>query len=135
MKKKYIVELTEDERSLLLGVVKKLKGTSGKVKLAQILLKADAGGPKSLSNSGQDECFKRPGLEAGEESAIQGPIVASAHFIAVFNKLKTAVPVDTVFVVERLQFFSPGCRRSRDHRRSQIHAKPGTGKAEFIPGK
>lgn len=45
MKKKYTVELTEDERSLLHGVVKKLKGTSGKVKRAQILLKADTGGP------------------------------------------------------------------------------------------
>jgi hypothetical protein len=45
MKKKYIVELTEDERSNLREVVKKLKGTSGKVKRANILLKADAGGP------------------------------------------------------------------------------------------
>lgn len=45
MKKKYIVELTEDERSILQELVKKLKGTSGKVKRAQILLKADVGGP------------------------------------------------------------------------------------------
>jgi len=45
MKKKYIVELTEDERCTLHEVVKKLKGTSGKVKRAQILLKADTGGP------------------------------------------------------------------------------------------
>jgi hypothetical protein len=45
MKKKYIVELTEDETATLREVVKKLKGTSGKVKRANILLKADAGGP------------------------------------------------------------------------------------------
>jgi len=45
MKKKYIVELTEDERSTLRAVVKKLKGTSQKVKRASILLKADACGP------------------------------------------------------------------------------------------
>ena len=45
MKKKYIVELTVDERSALEEVVKKLKGTSQKVKRANILLKADAGGP------------------------------------------------------------------------------------------
>lgn len=45
MKKKYIVELTEDERSTLREVVKKLTGTSGKVKRANILLKADAEGP------------------------------------------------------------------------------------------
>ena len=44
MKKKYIVELTDDERSTLKGIVKKLKGTSQKVKRANILLKADVGG-------------------------------------------------------------------------------------------
>lgn len=44
--KKYIVELTEDERSTLQEVVKKLKGTSQMVKRANILLKADVGGPR-----------------------------------------------------------------------------------------
>lgn len=44
-RKKYIVELTEDERSVLQDVVKRLKGTSQKVKRANILLKADLGGP------------------------------------------------------------------------------------------
>jgi transposase len=45
MPKKYIVELTDDERSTLREVVKKLKGTSQKVKRANILLKADGCGP------------------------------------------------------------------------------------------
>lgn len=45
MKKKYIVDLTEDERGVLSETVKKLKGTSQKVKRAQILLKADVNGP------------------------------------------------------------------------------------------
>jgi hypothetical protein len=45
MKKKYIVDLTVDERSALKEVVKKLEGASQKVKRANILLKADAGGP------------------------------------------------------------------------------------------
>jgi hypothetical protein len=45
MQKKYIVRLTEEERRELQTVVKKLKGTSQKVKRAQILLKADAEGP------------------------------------------------------------------------------------------
>lgn len=45
MNKKYIVELTDEERSSLRAVVKKLKGTSQKVKRANILLKADALGP------------------------------------------------------------------------------------------
>jgi len=45
MLKKYIVRLTDQERTELTAVVKKLKGTSQKVRRAQILLKADAGGP------------------------------------------------------------------------------------------
>jgi transposase len=45
MVKKYIVRLSEEERSLLWGIVKKLKGTSQKVQRANILLKADANGP------------------------------------------------------------------------------------------
>lgn len=45
MQKKYIVRLTEQERDQLCEVVRKLKGTSQKVKRAQILLKADVEGP------------------------------------------------------------------------------------------
>src|SRR5262245_60174233 len=45
MQKKYVVRLTDQERNELQDVVKKLKGTSQKVRRAQILLKADADGP------------------------------------------------------------------------------------------
>ena len=45
MNKKYIVELTAEERSALEQVVGKLKGSSQKVKRANILLKADIDGP------------------------------------------------------------------------------------------
>jgi len=45
MRKKYIVRLTEAERATLWSVIKKLSGTSQKVRRAQILLKADADGP------------------------------------------------------------------------------------------
>lgn len=45
MQKKYVVRLTDEERTELAEVVKKLKGTSQKVRRAQILLKADAEGP------------------------------------------------------------------------------------------
>lgn len=45
MEKKYIVRLTDAERELLRDVIKKLKGSSQKVRRAQILLKADADGP------------------------------------------------------------------------------------------
>jgi transposase len=45
MHKKYIVRLTEEERRQCASVVDKLKGTSQKVKRANILLKADSDGP------------------------------------------------------------------------------------------
>ena len=45
MAKKYVVRLTESERIELALVVRKLAGTSQKVKRAMILLKADADGP------------------------------------------------------------------------------------------
>lgn len=45
MVKKYVIRLTDEERQICTDVVKKLKGTSQKVRRAQILLKADADGP------------------------------------------------------------------------------------------
>jgi hypothetical protein len=44
MEKKYIVRLTDEERGVLKAVVKKLKGSSEKVRRAQVLLAADANG-------------------------------------------------------------------------------------------
>ena len=46
MQKLYVVRLMDQERDELRSVVKKLKGTGEKVRRAQILLKADADGPK-----------------------------------------------------------------------------------------
>ena len=45
MDKKYVVRLSDQERQECMEVVKNLKGTSQKVRRAQILLKADAEGP------------------------------------------------------------------------------------------
>jgi hypothetical protein len=45
MQKKYVVRLTDQERNELRDIIKQLKGTSQKVRRAQILLKADADGP------------------------------------------------------------------------------------------
>jgi transposase len=45
MRKKYVVRLTDEERERLAAVVRKLSGTSQKVRRAHILLKADADGP------------------------------------------------------------------------------------------
>lgn len=45
MNKKFIVRLSDEEREVCREVIKKLKGSSQKVRRAQILLKADADGP------------------------------------------------------------------------------------------
>ena len=45
MQKKYIVRLSDEERAELNQVVKRLNGSSQKVKRAQILLKSDVDGP------------------------------------------------------------------------------------------
>ena len=45
MNKKFIVRLSDEERGVCQEVIKKLKGSSQKVRRAQILLKADADGP------------------------------------------------------------------------------------------
>ena len=45
MQKKYVVRLTDTERETLRSVVKKLSGSSQKVRRAQVLLKADVDGP------------------------------------------------------------------------------------------
>jgi Homeodomain-like domain len=45
MQKKYIVRLTDAERTTLTEVVTRLKGSSQKVRRAQILLKSDVDGP------------------------------------------------------------------------------------------
>lgn len=45
MQKKYIVRLSDAERRALHEVITKLKGSSQKVRRAQVLLKADADGP------------------------------------------------------------------------------------------
>jgi transposase len=50
MQKKYIVRLSDEERGVLKEVLGKLKGSSQKVRRAQILLKADADGPGWTDN-------------------------------------------------------------------------------------
>ncbi len=64
MQKKYIVRLTDEERNTLQVVVKKLKGTSQKVRRAQILLKADADGSAWTDNRiAEAFCCRRQTIE------------------------------------------------------------------------
>ena len=45
MIKKYVIRLSDEERSICQKIIKNLKGSSQKFRRAQILLKADADGP------------------------------------------------------------------------------------------
>ncbi len=51
MQKRYIVRLSESEKSELHEVIKRLQGSSQKVRRAQILLKADITGPNWTDQS------------------------------------------------------------------------------------
>jgi Homeodomain-like domain len=45
MNKKYVVRLSDEERSVSQDIIKNLKGSSQRFRRAQVLLKADADGP------------------------------------------------------------------------------------------
>ena len=87
MQKKYIVRLTDEEPGTLEEIVKKLKGTSPKVRRAQILLKADANGPKWTDEQIADayscrtktvENVRQRVVEQGFEEALNGKKRATA---------------------------------------------------------
>ena len=81
MQKKYVVRLTEEEGETCRLTVKKLKGTSQKVRRAQVLLKADADGP-AWTDSHIAEAFscriktveniRQRFVQEGFESALEG---------------------------------------------------------------
>jgi hypothetical protein len=88
MQKKYIVRLSEEERSTLKEVIKKLKGTSQRVRRAQILLKADADGP-NWTDQKISEAFdcRRQTVENIRES-----LVTNGFEIALNGKKREAPP-------------------------------------------
>ena len=71
MQKKYIVKLTPEERAELAEVVRKLKGTSQKVKRAQILLKADSDGPGWTDAKIADQATRWQARSSGYCNAIR----------------------------------------------------------------
>jgi Homeodomain-like domain len=81
MQKKYIVRLSKRERELLEGVIKKLQGSSQKVRRAHVLHKADAAGP-AWSDQRIAEAFgcrrqtvegiRQRFVEAGFEETLEG---------------------------------------------------------------
>ena len=81
MHKKYIVRLTDEERRRLREVIGKLKGSTQKVRRAQILLKADVAGPAWTDRKIAEafdcrvqtvESLRRRLVEQGFDSALNG---------------------------------------------------------------
>ena len=81
MQKKYIVRLSRKERGILEEIVKKLKGSSQKVRRAQVLLKADAKGPGWTDNHIAEaygcrrqtvETIRQRFVESGFEETLEG---------------------------------------------------------------
>ena len=87
MVKKYIVRLSWEERSQLEDVVKRLKGTSQKVRRANILLMADADGPNWTDAKIAEayRCRTRTVEMVRERLVTQG-------FDAALNRKKRSVP-------------------------------------------
>ena len=81
MQKKYLVRLTDAERRQLREVVGKLKGSSQKVRRAQMLLKADVEGPAWTDQQISEafdcrvqtvESLRRRLVEQGFDNALNG---------------------------------------------------------------
>jgi homeodomain-containing protein len=81
MLKKYVVRLTDAEREMLTGLLKKQRVSAQKVRRARILLKADANGPNWTDARIADafdcrthsvECLRERLVTEGFEVALQG---------------------------------------------------------------
>jgi hypothetical protein len=81
MRKKYVVRLTDAEREMLTGMLKKQRVSAQKVRRARILLKADADGPNWTDARIADafdcrthsvECLRERLVSEGFEVALHG---------------------------------------------------------------
>ena len=88
MHKKYIVWLSDAERATLNEVVKKLKGSSQKLRRAQILLKADADGP-AWTDAKIAEAF---GCRTKTVENIRQRLVTEGFEVALHGKLRANPP-------------------------------------------
>lgn len=91
MQKRHIVRLSETEKTELHEVIKKLSGSSQKVRRAQILLKADVTGPNWTDESIADafncrvqtvENVRRRLSENGFEVALNGKRGAARRLLS-----------------------------------------------------
>ena len=89
MEKKYIVRLSRTERAQLQEVIRKLKGTSQKVRRAQVLLKADA----NTSNWTDSKISEAFGCRTKTVENIRQRLVTEGFDIALNGKRRQTPPV------------------------------------------
>ena len=82
---KYIVRLSDEERQKLETIVKKLQGTSQKVKRAIVLLKADADGP----NWTNEQIHELTGMSLRAITNIRKQLVLEGFEVALDRKATT----------------------------------------------
>ena len=86
---KYIVRLSHEERQKLETIVKKLKGTSQKVKRAIILLKADADGP----NWTNEQIHELTGVSVRAITNVRKQLVLEGFDVVLDRKQRRLPPV------------------------------------------
>jgi len=86
---KYIVRLSNEERQKLETIVKKLKGTSQKVKRAIILLKADADGP----NWTNEQIHELTGVSVRAITNVRKQLVLEGFDVVLDRKQRRLPPV------------------------------------------
>ena len=97
MNKKYVVRLADEERAVCVEVVKKLKGTSQKVRRAQILLKVDAGGP----NWTDEEAAEAFGCRARTVENVRKQCVLEGFEAALERKVRATPPTPAILDGEK----------------------------------
>jgi hypothetical protein len=97
MIKKYVVRLTDQERDELAAVIKKFKGTSQKVRRAQILSKADTGGPNWTDHRIADAF----GCRTRTVEQLRQRLVGSGSREALDGAKRESPPVETLLTGEQ----------------------------------
>ena len=97
MNKKYVVRLAVDERAVCEETIKKLKGTSQKVRRAQILLKVDAGGP----NWTDEEAAEAFGCRARTVENVRKQCVLEGFEAALERKVRATPPTPAILDGEK----------------------------------
>jgi hypothetical protein len=97
MNKEYIVRLTDQERDELAAVIKRLRGTSQKVRRAQVLAKADADGPHGTDHR-IAEAF---GCRTQTVEDVRQRLVVCGSRVALDGRTRQAPPVEELLSGDR----------------------------------